>query len=249
MNENNFNSMNNNLRPFTGITGHEETMATIILYSKAKKTNTTSSENKDYLENFTKRVNSLEYGGDGKNAGSAKIPTLKLDGNNPYYGVFNNFSLQSVSESRNQLVKVHQNFGGTWNAFFLTEKPRVYVFTGFFLDSKEFPYYQEFVTAYDKYLKGRKLIEGGYEMVISYDGKTANGYLLSLQTNIASVQDYMKPFSFSVLVRKESWYRTNLIKPTVIQKEEFNGMFNIFRLIDNKSQGGSVETNDYNDMG
>jgi hypothetical protein len=66
--------------------------------------------------------------------------------------------------------------------------------------------------AYDKYLSGRKCIENQFEMLISYDGKIINGYILGINTNLNATNPYMKSFSFSVLIKAEAWYRTNIVR-------------------------------------
>lgn len=233
--------MNNLLRPYgSAVTPHNETIATIILYTKAKSDEKSDidSHKKDYLTEFTTPIKQIEFGSttssEAVESENKVIKKLQLDGSRDYYGVFNNFSLMSVVEDREEIVKIHQNFGGSWNAFFLSEKPKLYSFTGFFIDSKEYPYYQEFLTAYDKYLKGRKLIEAGHEMVITYDGKIVKGYLLNLRTVNDSSEPYMRSFSFTILIQKENWYRMNTVINTglpVIRSEEIlNGLSNVVRI-------------------
>lgn len=129
-----------------------------------------------------------------------------------YYGLFNNFSLLSVSESSDQIVKIHQNFSGNWSAFFLGKKPQVFTFSGFFVDSREYPYYQEFMMAYEQYLAGRKCVERKMRMKIMYDGKIVDGYILNIMTSITADTIMMKQFSFSVLVTSPPrWVRFNIV--------------------------------------
>ena len=147
---------------------------------------------------------------------------METAGITQYYGLFNNFSLTGVNERKEQMVKVHMNFGGSWNAFFFGDKPTIYGFNGFFLDSEEYPYYQEFMTAYDNYLSGRKCIENKFQMLISYDGKITGGYILDISTGISAINPYMKSFSFTVLIASENWYRTNIVRG--VTNEMISGM-------------------------
>ena len=142
-----------------------------------------------------------------------EIAMLRLEQNDAgeknYYGVFNNFSLVGVQEASEESIKLHVNFSEFWNLFFFGEKPKIYQFNGHFLDSKEFPYYQEFMTAYKKYLSGRKSVENKMEMVISYQGKFISGYLISVSVASTANTEFLKQFSFSVVVKDEGWSRNN----------------------------------------
>jgi hypothetical protein len=202
------------IRPYlTGVTPQEDNIATIVLLSENKES-AKADQSVDYLKNFQSVVDPVSFN-TGKSVatitqGSTAIPNLKLDGSHEYYGVFNNFSLTSVTESKDQMTKIHMNFGGSWNAFFFGEKPTVYGFSGFFLDSREYPYYQEFSVAYDKFLSGRKCVENNFQMLISYDGKIISGYILNINSGTDANNPYVKSFNFSVLVKDESWFRNNI---------------------------------------
>lgn len=230
-------SMNNNLRPYAqGLEQHDATVATIILYTKEKNDlEEADAFQKDYLTSFDKQVKNISTKDTEKTSKDAEenkktIKKFKLDGTLDYYGVFNNFSLIGVSERKEQIVKVHNNFGGNWNAFFFGDRPSIYSFTGFFLDSKRYPYYQEFMVAYDRYLKGRKVIENNLEMVLSYNGKIVKGYLLNIQTTISASEPFATNFVFTMLIQKEDWFRMNWVG---LPKNEyiFNGLSNTERMV------------------
>ena len=212
--------VNNELRPyFSMVTEHEQTLATIVLLSDTPP-NTAEDEsvNNDYLTSFSNYVNvpspkiSEIFASNNTVQTVPELPLLESQGVTQYYGLFNNFSLTGVTEQKEQMTKVHMNFGGSWNAFFFGDKPTVYAFNGFFLDSKEYPYYQEFMMAYDNYLAGRKCVENKFQMLITYDGKIIGGYILGINTSANANNPYMKSFSFTVLVASENWYRTNIVR-------------------------------------
>jgi hypothetical protein len=218
--------INNELRPyFTKVTEHEQALATIILLAHLPPNPLEDDTPIDYLHSFTSTIlppssvmndqpQDLSYHPGTINTGGTvpKLFDMEAPGVTEYYGVFNNFSLVNITEAKEQMAKIHMNFGGSWNAFFFGDKPTIYSFNGFFLDSQEYPYYQEFMEAYDKYLSGRKCIENQFEMLISYDGKIINGYILGINTNLNATNPYMKSFSFSVLIKAEAWYRTNIVR-------------------------------------
>ena len=213
-------------RPYhSGMTDREPSMATIVLMSKGSSTEKKSDIQTGLYDSFQQSV-SGKNGSRVIKAGNkpsatpiesmgiseySTVPTLEIgDINNAsYYGVFNNFSVTNVSEAREELVRIAMNFGGNWNAFFFGENPRVFTFQGLLLDSPEYPFYQEFISAYDKYLSGRKCVINKMKMVLSYDGRVITGYILKLVNDITADQYMMKQFSFTVLVESEAWFRTN----------------------------------------
>lgn len=208
----------NNIRPYSsGLTSHETTIATILLYNE-EAGNAQKNEDpktKDFLNSLNEKVKKLEPGNYSLSSGesdppSGTVASILLDGRNTYYGVFNNFSLLSVAESSDEILKVNINFGSHWNAFFFGQQPKVYRFTGFFLDSREYPYYQEFMVAYDNYLSGRKLIENKMMTKFVYDGRIVDGYMINLSVNSNAESPFIKQFQFSVLVRRTYWVRENI---------------------------------------
>jgi len=236
------NSSSSVLRPYNTAVGEhgEYGVATITLL---KSGNVGSSlvdvaTAASYKTNLDQEVKTLESGnntGPG-NPGAegafsiGDIPQIMLSENPDYiyYGVFNNFALFQVNELRDQIVRVHNNFGGAWSAFFFGEKPRVYSFAGFFLDSPQYPYYQEFTVAYEKYLSGRRCIQNKMTMKLAYDGKIIDGYILSVETVTKSESPYHKAFNFTVLVSNERFFRYNYITPYDRPAERmFNAMSNV----------------------
>lgn len=209
----------NEFRPYhAGMSDREPSMATIVLIQQRTGTDTTKQNT--LYDSFVTSVNK-----DGAGSGSAVTPLGSIStgtdtdttpllpqmglGTEPYYGVFNNFGVTNVSEAREELVRIAMNFGGNWNAFFFGENPRVFTFQGLLLDSPEYPFYQEFVSAYDKYLSGRKCVINKMKMVLSYDGRIITGYILKLVNELTADQYMMKQFSFTVLVESEAWFRMN----------------------------------------
>jgi len=236
----------NKIRPYTvGTTEHAGTVATIVLYTTAQGfLSDDALKTNDYLTDLSMSISELEAGsisGDEQAPPSipgGKIALISLDGKQPnnYYGVFNNFSLINVQEAHGEIVKLHQNFSNGWNAFFFGEKPAIYNFSGMFLDTREYPYYQEFMVAYNKYLRGRRCIENNMQLKIMYDGKLVDGYMLNISTSTTGDLEQSKSFTFSVLVRASRWIRMNLIPVysshdnRYISVDEFNSMRNAGRL-------------------
>jgi len=229
--------IDNNVRPYNiGLRNHNETLATILVYKESSESSIEDNENIDYLSDLSKEIiapsisYSLESGTPGEQTGT--ITKESLDEKNEYYGIFNNFSLLNVSESHEQIVKLHVNFGADWNAFFFGEQPRVYQFSGFFLDAINYPYYQEFMVAYDKYLSGRKSIEKKLRTKFIYDGKIVDGYMLNITTAHTAANQLIKNFQFTVLVKGLNWARMNV--NVYSGNDEFNTLINKHRLVKEK---------------
>ena len=157
---------------FNGAREHDDQIATIILFKDSPDEDdpNNSDPNKDYLNVLNGYVStllseSLAQGVQGfPEMPDGKILNLKLDKKNNYYGIFNNFSVLSMAEVHDQISKVHMNFGAKWNVFLFGNTPNMYRVSGVFVDSKEFPYYQEFMVAYENYLSGRKCVENGMQL-------------------------------------------------------------------------------------
>lgn len=231
--------MNDNLRPITsGMTEHETGISTILLYSdnsgkEQSADKDTGVERSITLNNFQGVVplpdlSSSDSDLELLSLSESNIPLLE-EISSEYYGVFNNFSIVSLQESKGNILKIHQNFAGNWNAFFMGEKPETIELSGILLDSPEFPYYQEFMIAYDKYLSGKKCIQNNMRMILSIDGKLIDGYIVQVRTSTSSNVNSpksIKKLNFSVLVKKTDWVRFNFNSNS---EKEFNKLSNIDR--------------------
>lgn len=249
------NKKDDNLRPFTrGMFEHDSSVASILLYTGDVAINSSPVNPPNYLDkNSREKADTISPTTNTATRGRSmqlspnQIPVLDTGNRGLYYGIFNNFSLLEVSEAKDQIVKLHQNFGRSWNLFFFGDSPSIYNFRGVFLDTMEYPYYQEFMTMYDKYLAGRKCVEAGYKMKISYDGKIVGGYLMNIKTVSTGDSPFSKTFSFTVIITDENFLRNNL----AVQSKEFNGVSaynqlnNGHRVID---QYGSLFNNQVTDI-
>ncbi len=245
----------NRIRPYTsGMKRQEETLSTIVVYKdNNSESGRVSGEKRNYTEDMTAKVAEIIPEGTRTTLNrlnpktdivsgtpeliDGTIPNLKLDGETDYYGIFNNFSLLTVQEASEQIIKLHINFGAHWNAFFFGDKPSIYQFSGFFLDSQEYPYYQEFMVAYEKYLAGRKAIEGKYQVKFVYDGKIVDGYMVNISTSQTAADQLIKNFQFTVLVKGVNWVRDNIVRDGLGSYKKINGMGNKERLIKQTNNG------------
>ena len=214
-----------NFRPYhAGMSNRDPSMGCIVIFQKLKSTEKATAHGQLAFDGFKSDVGNGTLDLVAMNSdmswisNQSTIPDIAQDmgkimatnNKSRYYGVFNNFSLASVSEAREELVKINLNFGGSWTAFFFGENPRVFTFQGILLDSPEYPYYQEFLAAYDTRLSGRKAIAFNTEIVLTYDGRIVSGYLLKLMSENSAENYNFKSFAFTVLVKYDSWFRYNI---------------------------------------
>ncbi len=237
------NNSDNNVRPFTsGFKEQRSSIATLVLYTvDPDVTSVPVDDISDFDEENNRQVVSalrpiidpVNYRVTEPSYVKDNIPVLNGDINGEYLGIFNNFSLLQVMEAKDQIVKLHQNFGNSWNLFFFGDTPNVYTFRGIFLDTWDYPYYQEFMTMYEKYLSGRKCVENGFKMKISYDGKIIGGYLMNIQTVLSGDTPHSKTFSFTVIITDENFMRDNAVVKNYRFTGEsgFNRMNNYHRVI------------------
>lgn len=200
---------NDAFRPyFSGLEQSDSSTATIIL-TQRQQTAVTPNQTTDYFNNFDTKVSSLLP--DATQSGNGSIPDLQeVSGDTgKFYGIFRNFSLLQYNESRSEIAKVALNFGTKWNAYFFGSKPRVYNFGGFFIDSKNYPYYEQFMRAYDNYLAGGKCVSNGFRLYMAYDNKITSGWMLGIEVGGNSENQFSRTFSFQLLVDDENWFRTN----------------------------------------
>lgn len=136
------------------------------------------------------------------------IATLKL-GDNKYYGKFQNIIVSSFSESYEEISKIQTNFSESWNIFMFGASPRIVELSGYFIDSQYSPYYQEFMTAYDKYLSGSKCVDNNMETVLFIDGRAIQAVILGVSIRYTGLDENLKGFGMRLVVKRDIWLRQN----------------------------------------
>jgi len=235
------NRQDNNVRPYTvGFRERDNSVATIVLYTSAPAITTALNRSLvNYLDdNSLTPVKAIQPKLNNTTSRAiavpGQVPVLNNNSRGLYYGIFNNFSLLEVMESKDPIVKLHQNFGDSWNLFFFGDSPSVYTFRGIFLDTWEYPYYQEFMEMYDRYLAGKQCVENGYKMKIVYDNKIVGGYLMNIKTVLSGDTPHSKTFSFTVIITHEGYLRDNavVLGTKVVEASGYNQMNNAHRVVD-----------------
>ena len=184
-------------RPYTGmVSEYDSTIATIVITNPRKPDQPVAI---DFFNSFVSVAKPVA-----QTADNSGVVTLQQN----FYGIFKNFSLMDVNESTSEAVKVTLNFGMGWTAYFFGAQPRIYSFSGMFLDTVEYPYYEQFMTAYKRYLSGSNIARAGYKFYIAYDGKLVSGYMLGINTGSSSSAPKTKNFTFQVLVDDDHFFRS-----------------------------------------
>jgi hypothetical protein len=99
----------------------------------------------------------------------------------------------------------------------------------------EYPYYQEFLVAYEKYLSGRKCVENAMQTKLMISGQIIDGFLLNVSVTHNATTPTLKEFTFTMLVKGVSWVRINRTHSgeaylRTPNKEVFNGLSNLNRI-------------------
>lgn len=139
-----------------------------------------------------------------------------------YYHIFNNFSISRMDEATEEIVSVHQHFGGSFSVFSFGSAVRVYNISGVFIDGKNQPQYQTFSTFYESHFKASKSAASNVACLFSVNGKVLDGIMINLKVSTDASNEKIKGFNFTYLIKKVDWIRYN----SVYGKDVLNGMTN-----------------------
>lgn len=123
----------------------------------------------------------------------------------PYKTIYKTtrFLLQQVNESYNEKVQIVETFGDPV-AFFYGERARIFQYSGTLFNTSNFSWKNEFLHAYDTYLRGTRARERGAKVFLVYDSVMRGGYLLN-----ASIQQMDSPMD-TVVFAFSMWVQTSL---------------------------------------
>lgn len=112
---------------------------------------------------------------------------------------YSNFVLQSAQETRQEKYQIMETFGIPF-IFFFGERPRIYNFSGMFINSLDFNWRSEFWANYDQVLRGTRLVERNARVVLSWDDIIVEGYILQAAAQENSMQPHLINFNFQMFI-------------------------------------------------
>jgi len=137
-------------------------------------------------------------------ADGASVPISLLDSSAPggHSTANHNFLLQTVQESRQERAQIVETFGDPY-VFFYGDKPIVLQCGGVLINTRDFNWKNEWLSNYDKFLRGTKCVEYRARVYLGFDDVLVEGYMLNTSIGL-SAQDmpYLCPFSFGFLVSR-----------------------------------------------
>ena len=112
---------------------------------------------------------------------------------------FTKFFLESVSEAHNERSQIVETFGDFY-VFFFGERPPIYTYSGTFVNTQDVNWTQDFMVYYDKFLRGTKSVEYNARIVMTYGGRSIEGFILNVSTQTSAMSQNATAFSFQVLI-------------------------------------------------
>lgn len=143
---------------------------------------------------------------------------------------FSKFFLESVAESHQEKMQTVETFND-WYVFFYGERPPVYNFSGYLLNTASYNWYNEFMYYYENYWRGTQAVKMGGKIFLTYNFQQVQGYLLSVSTNLNAISDKAAPFVISMIVTKRMIFSgrpdDNLLLDSLLPRSE-TGLINTF---------------------
>lgn len=142
-----------------------------------------------------------------------EVPALLyiVDKNNIVKFMTNKFYLTGAQLNRQEKAQIIETFGVP-SFFFFGEKTKVYNFVGTLLETKstsektnKYLWASSFSDLYENELRGTKLAKNGYEALLTFKNVSLRGFVVNLNISYNSNEQMSTPFSFSMIVRKETF--------------------------------------------
>jgi len=121
------------------------------------------------------------------------------------------FILTSVARPDSEKFQIVETFGDPTIIFF-DRKTRIYQFTGYLINAENVRWRDDFFMAYDQYLRGTKVAENNYRVLLTFDEIMLEGALLNLDIVQVSDQPYSVAISFNMFVQEQILLAKDKIK-------------------------------------
>lgn len=112
---------------------------------------------------------------------------------------YSNFILTNVIDARQEKAQIMETFGDPY-VFFFGERPRVVVFRGMLVNTRDFNWRAEFWHNYETFFRGTKLVENNARLFIFYDDIIVEGYVLAASASDDATLPHQIPFEFQLFM-------------------------------------------------
>jgi len=118
----------------------------------------------------------------------------------PAYTKFILSGTQEAHQERAQIVETFSDF----YVFFYGEKPPIYTYSGFLINSKNANWVADFMYFYDNHIRGTKCVESKTRLILTYGGRQVEGYILSFGMQTQAETENGVPITFQAIITKKN---------------------------------------------
>lgn len=112
---------------------------------------------------------------------------------------YTKFILGGVQEGHTERSQIVETFGDFY-VFFYGERPPIYTFTGTLINTKSANWVSDFMYFYNNFFRGTKCVELKARLIITYQGRQVEGFILNTGTSTQAENQNIAQVSFQVVV-------------------------------------------------
>lgn len=109
------------------------------------------------------------------------------------------FILENVNMQDAEKYQLIETFGENL-IYFFGNRPKIYTFAGHLLNTLDLEWKNNFLSAYENYMRGTKCVENNARAYIIYEDSIIEGYILNISLALNSANTNFCPFNFSMYV-------------------------------------------------
>ena len=132
-------------------------------------------------------------------AGSALDHDFEGFGSRGVSSHYSNFIVQNLTSAHSEKMQVIETFGEHF-VFFYGQRPITLTVSGALLKSADFGWRSEFMTNYERYLRGTRLVENKARCLLSWEDVLVDGFLTSVNLSEGADAPYLVNFQFSMIL-------------------------------------------------
>lgn len=116
---------------------------------------------------------------------------------------YTKFILTGTQESHQERVQIVETFSDFY-VFCYGEKPPIYTYSGFLINSKNINWVADFQYYYDNHIRGTKCVENKARLILTYGGRQVEGYILSFGMQTQAETENGVPITFQAVITKKN---------------------------------------------